>query len=73
MSESVRAAHRADVAFMNEYHKATDKMTASPLRTDNYQILQLHYEAIKKSITEKLRDHDVCRAIRKVRMSRSTV
>ena len=66
---SVRELHSADLAFMNEYHKATDKT----LRTDKYPILWQHYEAIKKSITEKLRDHDVCRAIRKVRTSRSTV
>ena len=65
--------HRADVAFMNEYHKVTGKMNASPLRTDVYPILKLHYETIKQSITEKLRDHRVCQAIRKVRMSRSTV
>ena len=70
---SVCELHRADLAFMNEYHKVTGKMTASPVKTENYQILQQHYEAIKKSITGKLRDHDVCRAIRKVRTSRSTV
>ena len=70
---SVRELHRADVAFMNEYHKVTGKMNDSPVKTDNYQILQLDYEAIKKSITEKLRDHRVCQAIRKVRTSRSTI
>ena len=70
---SVRELHSADLAFMNEYHKATDKTNASPLRTDNYPILQLHYETIKQSITDKLRDHRLCRAIREKRASRSTV
>ena len=70
---SVCELHRADVAFMNEYHKVTGKMNASPLKTDKYPILQLHYEDVKASITEKLQDHCVCQAIRKVRTNRSTV
>ena len=69
----VRDLHRADLAFMNEYTKATDKMNASPLRTDNYPILQLHYQDLKASITAKLQDHRICQAIRKVRTSRATV